>query len=166
MTVKTKLIDSAMQSQSYLHLHVSCPSLIDTSYFTFSTVSRNQDCVNHSEIVMSEENSSYTLEIFSNWSDHVCVSSDYSNNPRILSIWKDRDWDTFSQNVFTIQMLKCPETFHFDLSISKEDINFGMASTYWLTSFGNKKDTPVNLGDLKPTCIYNSNAQMPRFSLL
>ena len=31
--------------------------------------------------------------------------------------------------------------------MSKEDIHFGLASAYWLTSFGNQKDTPVNLGE-------------------
>ena len=51
-------------------------------------------------------------------------------------------------------MLKCPAKIQFNLSISKEDIKFGMASAYWLSSFGNKKDTPVNLGEGYEPVLY------------
>ena len=33
-------------------------------------------------------------------------------------------------NVFTNQMLKCPATFHSKSIMSKEDIQFGLASAY------------------------------------
>ena len=72
------------------------------------------------------------------------------SNPTILdiSVYEQKfHFFEVGHNVFTTLMLKCPVTFHSKWVMSKEDIQIGLASAYWLTSFGNQKDTPVNLGE-------------------